>query len=120
MSIQHEILSFDANNGAVLVRYFTESNPNAYIYNVDVPMIDGKYVSEEELTAHIEHLAPKAQLERVEQIANAEVPKYLNDIVNKNQIAMQNENDLILQAEAENNAFNQRVIAVLINEGLVK
>lgn len=81
MSIQHEILSFDKNNGSVLVRYFTAVNLDGYIYNVDVPIIGGEYVSEAELATHIEQLAPKGQLERVEQIKIAIIPKFLSDLI---------------------------------------
>lgn len=113
MSIQHKILSFDSANGSVLVRYFTDENPNGYIYNVDVPMIDGEYVNEEELIAHIKQLAPAGQLERVDAIKIANVPDYLSNIV-----SMQ-EQQQIEQTQDNNEAIKQIIREMLAEEGLI-
>lgn len=113
MNIQHEILSFDENIGGVLVRYFTDSNPTGYIYNIDVPMIDGEYVSEIELNTHIEHLAPKSQLQRVEEIKTAKLPAYLSSIVAKQ------EQQQVEQTQNYNDVIKQLVVTVLQEEGLI-
>ena len=81
MSIQHEILSFNPTTGSILVRYFTEAVPEGLRYNVDIPIVDGVFASQEEVEALIEHMAPVGQLERVAVTKQAEVPNYLQAYV---------------------------------------
>lgn len=113
MTIKNEILSFDANSGSVLVRYFTDTNLEGYVYNVDVPMVDGEYVSETELKAHVEHLAPTIQLERVDVVKKAQVPAYLSNIITEN------EQKVDVQTEDANKVIKQFIVSVLQEEGLI-
>ena len=75
MNIQYEILNFDPVNGSVLVRYFNDDSE--LVYNVDVPIENGSYVSELELRQLIVQMQPTFQLSRTSAIKNLETPEYL-------------------------------------------
>ena len=81
MNIKYQFLSFDKNSGSVLVRYFTDNNPDGYIYNLDVPLNNNQYVNEIEFIDYVEQFIPKNQLQRAEQIKTITLPKYLSDLI---------------------------------------
>lgn len=81
MEIQHEIVAFNKETGSILVRYYTEENQIGLNYNIDLPIIDGKYPTQEEITAQIKFMEPRGQLERTIQVAAVEVPSFLEALI---------------------------------------
>ena len=78
MNIQHETLYFDPDTGSIGVRYFNDEFPSGYVFNIDLPIVDGRYPNEEELNAIIEVHKPVGQLTRIVDVKNAVVPNTLS------------------------------------------
>lgn len=67
-----EILSYHANSGSISVRFFLDE---VYLdYTVDIPLVNGTYISGEELHNHIMQFYPKLQLERLAALKNTDLP----------------------------------------------
>lgn len=81
MNIQNEILNFDEASGTILVRYFTSDFPEGFAYNIDLPIVDGQYPSEEELQELVRVYEPRGQLERIVAVKTATVPENLRSKV---------------------------------------
>jgi hypothetical protein len=81
MEIKYKIINFDGLSGSVQVLYYTDDFPDGLIFNVDIPIVDGNYVSKEELLNLIELMKPKGQLERVSILPSISTPDYVSDLV---------------------------------------
>jgi hypothetical protein len=77
MEIQHKILSFDPRNGGLVVQYYTADNSDGLVFNIDLPVENGEYPSQEEVQGVIELHTPRGQLERISAIKNASVSNFL-------------------------------------------
>lgn len=77
MDIKYEILNFNPNNGSLTIKYFTDEFTDGLVYSVDVPIVDGKFASEDEVTSIIEFNKPKGQLERMFATTKIEPPDFL-------------------------------------------
>lgn len=84
MEIKHKIISFNYDVGGITVLYYTDEFPEGYFFNIDFPIENGNYPSEEEVQSLIEFYKPKGQIERILLVKNTEVPNYdfLTDIEN--------------------------------------
>lgn len=80
MDIKYEMLSFNAETGGAVIRYWTDAAPQGLICNVDIPIENGAFLKNQALVDYIMHYAPTGQLERMEQIATAVIPPELNVI----------------------------------------
>lgn len=80
MHIQHQVISFQQSSGSVLVRYSCDEFPSGLVYNIDIPVVDGQYPSQEAFNALIEAHKPTGQIERIVSVAAATPPQYLLDI----------------------------------------
>ncbi len=81
MDIKHEILDFEPSIGGILVRYYTDNFPSGFTYNIDLPVVDGKYPTEEEIQEIIKHYEPRGQIERALAIESTSVPASLLNLV---------------------------------------
>ena len=70
--MQYEIKSFDVKTGSALVRFWTEEYSDGLFYNVDIPIVSGKYIIGDQLTEHIMSFAPWGQIERLVSTASAD------------------------------------------------
>ena len=77
MDIQHEILSFDANTGSILVRYFSKEVPDGLSYNIDLPVEGGVYPDSSEIEDLIVAMRPVGQLRRATNLKSINVPPHL-------------------------------------------
>lgn len=80
MNIQHQIVSFHAPTGSMVVRYFCDEFPNGLTFNIDVPIQDGAYPSQQEISELIAHFRPVGQLERAVAIQSIQVPTHLSEL----------------------------------------
>lgn len=103
MKTKYKIVNFDKNNGSVLVKYFTDGNLEGYLYNVDVPVQDGKYADEIYLNQIIEQLAPNAQLQRANNIKTIETPSYLLDLITPLPIHNETKEEMAIRIRADRN-----------------
>lgn len=71
MEIKHKIISADATFGQIQVRYYTDENPVGFVYAIDVPIVDGAFISGAVLTAEIESRSPTWALQRISEVATA-------------------------------------------------
>jgi hypothetical protein len=81
MNIQHEIISFHPPTGSLLVRYFSNEVPDGLTYNIDVPLVDGEFVSQDQIDALIVAMQPIGQLERLYLLQTVKVPDALAALV---------------------------------------
>ena len=81
MEIKHEITNFNTSTGSLTVKYYTDDFPQGLEYNIDVPIIDGKFVGQDEINAMIEFNKPKGQLERIVTTAKIEPPDFLKQYI---------------------------------------
>jgi hypothetical protein len=81
MEIKHEITNFNSSTGSLTVKYYTDDFPQGLEYNIDVPIIDGKFVGKDEIDAMIEFSKPKGQLERIVTTAKIETPDFLKQYI---------------------------------------
>lgn len=63
--MNYEIKAFDKATGSTLVRFWTDDFPAGLIYNVDIPIVEGAYLSGSDLDTHIRSFAPHGQIERI-------------------------------------------------------
>jgi hypothetical protein len=77
VNIHHEIVSFNPASGSIAVRYYTDEFTSGYTFNIDLPLEDGAYPSQEKINELIDHFAPVGQLERTEALLSASVPSHL-------------------------------------------
>ena len=81
MSIQHEIISFNPTTGSILVRYFNAEVPEGLIYNIDIPLENGAFISQDRIDALIEHYKPVGQLDRAAALKSAAIPDALAALI---------------------------------------
>jgi len=81
MEIKHEIVNFNISTGSLTVKYYTDDFPQGLTYNIDVPIVDGKFVGKEEIDTMIEFAKPKGQLERMVVTTKIEPPDYLKQYI---------------------------------------
>lgn len=81
MQIKHEIIDFSPEYGSVLVKYTTETNTQGLVYNIDLPINEGKYPTIEEIETILVFNEPKGQLERFDLIKTTPVPNYLTNLI---------------------------------------
>lgn len=77
MDIKHKILAFYSDAASLEVQFYTDSNPDGVVYRIDIPIVDGKYPTQEELKKFIIGYSPVWQMQRIEDIKTAVVPDYL-------------------------------------------
>lgn len=63
--MQYEIKAFDKQSGSALVRFWTDDFPAGLIYNVDIPIDGGAYITGAALDNHIQSFAPYGQIARL-------------------------------------------------------
>lgn len=63
--MDYKIIGFDASIGSATVNFFTPEYPDGLSYNVDVPVVDGAYISGDALRYHIMAFAPYGQIARL-------------------------------------------------------
>lgn len=86
MEIKHEITNFNSSTGSLTVKYYTDDFTQGLEYNIDVPIIDGKFVGKDEIDAMIEFNKPKGQLERIVTTAKIETPDFLKQYIKEEPI----------------------------------
>lgn len=67
--MNYEIKQFDKTTGSALVRFWTDDYPDGLLYNVDIPVNGGAYITGAELDAHIRSFSPIGQIERLVTVA---------------------------------------------------
>lgn len=77
MNLQYKILCFYPENGSIEVNYYCDEFPDGITYNIDLPIVDNKYPTLDEIYALILHMKPTGQLQRLLDLKNAIVPDYL-------------------------------------------
>lgn len=70
--MHYEIKAFDKASGSALVRFWTDDFPKGLEYNIDIPLVNGVYISGAELEAHIQSFAPVGQIARLVEAAAAD------------------------------------------------
>jgi hypothetical protein len=68
--MQHHIISANAAAGQIVVTY-SQDGINFASYNIDVPIIEGVFISGDALHAYLDTFAPVAQVLREEVVAQA-------------------------------------------------
>lgn len=86
MNITNQIINFDAASGSVLVRYLCAEDAVELVYSIDVPVIDGAFVSQVEMQQIIDYSTPRAQLERIVLLKTTVVPDWLLSYVLPEQV----------------------------------
>lgn len=67
--MQYEIKGFNKTSGSALVRFWREDYPSGLEYGVDIPVVNGAYLTGEALTTHIMSFAPHGQIDRLVETA---------------------------------------------------
>jgi hypothetical protein len=83
MNIQNQIIAFDSSFGSIVVKYFSDEYPEGMVYNIDLPIVDGAYPSEQEIQALIENMKPAGQMERLVAVRSATPPANLTTTPNE-------------------------------------
>lgn len=77
MDIEYDILEFNPNTGSILVKYACSEFLDGLVYNIDLPLENSTYPSQEEITALIKKMEPTEQLKRLVAVKTATIPTYL-------------------------------------------
>ncbi len=72
--MNYKIIGADSRSGSLLIKFYNDGYPNGLVYNVDIPIENGQFVSGEALEAHIMSFAPYGQLERMAFLSANETP----------------------------------------------
>jgi hypothetical protein len=81
MNIKHELISFHAPTGSMLVRYFSDEVPDGLAYNIDIPLENGSFVGQEKIDELIEAMKPIGQLERIAALQSVVIPETLAALI---------------------------------------
>lgn len=68
MTLKYEIVEANPAIGQIKVRYFNEANPVGWSYAIDVPVLNGAYVTGHDLDVEIRQRAPVWQLQRAAEV----------------------------------------------------
>lgn len=68
--MEYTIVGFNKDYGTLVVKFTTTEYPEGLIFNVDIPISNGTYVTGETLTEHIMSFAPVGQVDRILEIKN--------------------------------------------------
>lgn len=83
MNIKYDILEFLPHIGAIGVKWYCDEVPYGLVYNVDLPIVNGKYPESHELYDIIKKFEPTGQLERIANLNKVQVPEYLEKLIYK-------------------------------------
>lgn len=83
MEIKHDIVSFNPDTGSIEVHYYSDSFPGGVVFNIDLPITDGQYPSNEEIEALIQHHNPVGQIVRAVTLQGVEPPASLLSMVKR-------------------------------------
>lgn len=72
--MNYKIIGADNRSGSLLIKFYTDGYRDGLIYNVDIPIENGQFVSGDALDAHIMSFAPYGQLERLAFLNANETP----------------------------------------------
>ena len=69
--MQYQITHFQESTGTVSVRFWTEQYPDGLSFSIDIPLVNGEYITGEALNNHIMSFAPYEQIKRFVEAKNA-------------------------------------------------
>jgi hypothetical protein len=81
LNIQHQIISFDAHNGSIEVKYYCDAYPQGLIFNIDLPFDEGDFPSQDVVDQLIQFNVPKAHIKRILGLQQAVPPQYLQQYI---------------------------------------
>lgn len=119
-----KIVSF--NSGTAEVLFWTDKFQEGLKYSVDIPVVDGKFLSGDELTNHIMSFAPFGQIERLVSVKNATIDDPL--LVTQSTKETDQIKDPILDADVEDakkfaianiDLTANKIISVLVPPGKI-
>lgn len=77
--MKYEMLEFNRLRGSLSVKYMHDDDSGKFlIYNIDVPIENGSYISGESLKNYIDMFAPQAQMSRLEEVNTVIIPPELD------------------------------------------
>ena len=79
MDIKYNILEFNKDTGSVLVNYFCDDCLEGLTYNIDLPIENGQFPSQETIGEFITLMEPRGQLNRIVGLKTTTVPQFLLD-----------------------------------------
>ena len=65
MDIKYKIVSFDKVTGTIVVLFYSNEYPSGLVFNIDIPIENGKYISGDALHTYIMTFAPYGQINRI-------------------------------------------------------
>jgi hypothetical protein len=74
MDIQHQIIEFNPTTVSIVVKYWAEQFPEGLVFNIDLPIIDGQFPSDDEIENIIKLHEPKSQIERLIKTPTLNIP----------------------------------------------
>lgn len=74
MEIKHNIRTFNPDTGSIEVHYYADNFSSDFVYNIDLPILDGKYPSKEEIDAIINMMKPTEQIKRMAALTKVQPP----------------------------------------------
>lgn len=118
--MDYKITRADAQIGQIEVTYLKPDGGIAGVYAIDVPIIDGVFITGAELDAEIKHRAPLWATQREQEVASATGFDQISALVEE---MPQPEVDADAEANAlmwEQTAFEQRIAAALVKFGVLQ
>lgn len=119
MNVTYKIIRATRSIGQIEVAYF-DGEKSLGIYAIDVPVVDGAFMSNEALDAEIMHRAPTWAVEREEQIAAAtgfEAIEALVDPIPEPTIDPEAQANAEMWAQVE---FEKKVAKALVKFGVLQ
>jgi hypothetical protein len=80
MGVTYKILTFDATIGQILVAFYKDEE-HLETYTIDLPVVDGAFISGPVLDAHIMQLAPNWKMQRMADTAAATNASAIRELV---------------------------------------
>lgn len=80
--MDYKIISFDSSIGSIIVSFYDAELNQEFKYNIDIPVLEGKYINNEDLEEYIKSFEPKAQVQRLKEIKNnaLDIPEKLKQV----------------------------------------
>jgi hypothetical protein len=65
----------------MLVRYFSDEVPEGLAYNIDIPLENGAFITQDKINDLIEAMKPVGQLERITALMAVQIPPELAALI---------------------------------------
>lgn len=73
--MQYKVLGYNSKYGSLYVQFSDLDIDQTFEFNIDIPIENGKFISDEALDIYIKSFSPVSQINRIKEIKNNNLTK---------------------------------------------